>query len=234
LRAGLLSGIYIPTKQQILDRGIVRQRYEIKSNGTRIKNRISSHIYFLGSGLRDQQQHWSKRYVEFLEMEAKKSGDLRLLTYVEQLKACRKFELQALRQIRSLSKEERFKDHVDLLLKIPGVGLLTAMVFLTEIMDQNRFVKKDSFMSYIGLIPGKISSGEKIIMSRRTNRGNKRLRTALIQSAWMAVRNYPELTIYYERCRQKQTANKAIIKVARKLAERMRYVYRTGKALQMN
>ena len=38
LRAGLLKSVFIPRRDQLVDRGLVRQRYQCKSNITRIKN----------------------------------------------------------------------------------------------------------------------------------------------------------------------------------------------------
>jgi len=115
-------------------------------------------------------------------------------------------------------------------MSIPGVGLLTAMVYLTEIGDVDRFKGDDQYLAYIGLIPGCRSSGEKERTGRLSNRGNKRVRTALILSAWMSIRNSSLMNIKYEEYRKRgMTANKAIVKIASKLALIMKAILRDGK-----
>jgi len=68
------------------------------------------------------------------------------------------------------------------------------------------------------------SSGEKEVNGNLVNRCHKSLRTNFIQSAWSSVRYNPEMALYYEDCCQRMKGQKAIVKVARKLLNRVRYV----------
>lgn len=44
---------------------------------------------------------------------------------------------------------------------IHGIGPITAITLLTEIIDLSRFKNTDHLASFVGLVPGSHSSGEK-------------------------------------------------------------------------
>jgi len=237
LRGGLLRGIYIPDKEQQKDRWVVRQRYRRASEARAIKNRIKSHLQFFGINInwddRVNDSYWSNRMIENIESFAKQNNEVGLMEEVKALRVHRQLELEALRKIRALSNQDRYAGKVELLRSIKGVGLLTAMVFLTEIGPINRFKKLDHLIAYIGIIPGSHSSAEKERGNFIIRRGNKKLRTAIILSAWMAIRSDLQLAACYETYRKKNMkAQKAIIKIARKLISRMIYVLKHQQKLQ--
>lgn len=230
LRSGQLQGIYIPAKEQQRARSIVRQRYQFALDERRMKNRIKSHLAFYGIELDEIEAntYWSKNYINGLRQKAEQLADPVLASYLDKLESERKFVLQSTRALRQLSKTETYRQAMALLRSIPGVGLLTAMVFLTEIgIDVSRFKKDDQYMSYIGLVPNINASGEKAYYGRLSKRGNKRLRTALVLSAWASIRSSGVMLAKYQACKsQGQPSNKAIIKVTRKLALVMKAVLR--------
>ena len=103
-----------------------------------------------------------------------------------------------------------------------------------EDFEEDSIQKDDHFIAYIGLLPGSHSSGERVYRGRISKRGNKRVRTALILSAWMAIANSTEMARAYEHYRSKgKTANIAIVKMARKLALRMKAVLRDKKKYEI-
>lgn len=57
-----------------------------------------------------------------------------------------------------------------------------------------------------------------------THRTNSRLKSALIEASWTAVRMDPALTLAFSQYARKMQKSKAIIKIARKLLNRIRYV----------
>ena len=237
LRGGLLKGIYIPSKEQQEDRWVVRQRYRRASEVRAIKNRIKSNLHFFGIEIdwddKVNESYWSNRMIENIESFAKQKNQVGLFQEAEALRVHRQLELSPLRQIRALSRQERYKDKVSWLRSIKGVGLLTAMVFLTEIGPIDRFKDLDHLIAYTGLIPGSHSSADKERGSFIIKRGNKKLRTAIILSAWVAIRSSLDLAATYESYRKKNMkAQKAIIKIARKLMSRMMYVLKNERKLE--
>ena len=98
------------------------------------------------------------------------------------------------------------------------------MVILTEIDDIRRFANQEKFRSYVGLTPTSSSSGDKETHGEIIKRGNKFIKTAIIESAWMAARVDPVLHMDYIRLCKRMKKNKAVVKIACKLLNRINYV----------
>jgi transposase len=109
---------------------------------------------------------------------------------------------------------------------VPGIAVLTAMKLLTELESIERFKTFTQLCSYIGLVPSTNSSGENEVTSGITPRRNLRLRTALVESSWIAIRNDPALLSAYQRLCKRMPGNRAIIRIARKLLNRIVHVLR--------
>ncbi len=97
------------------------------------------------------------------------------------------------RQIEAVSEEvarlcEPFREAVELLMTIPGVGTTTAQTIVAEIgLDMSRFTSAQHLASWAGLCPGNNESAGKR-RSGRTRKGNRWLRAALSEAAWSASR----------------------------------------------
>ena len=235
LRSGDLQAIHVPSLKTLEDRSLVRTRSTFVKDLARNKNRIKSFLYFHGIDIAESftksQTHWSGAFMKWLddlEMQ-NRSGKQSLQTIVTASKNLRELVLQVSRQIRELSKTESYNEHVTLLTSIPGIGLLTAMMLLTELEMVNRFENMDKLCGFIGLVPSTSSSGDNDIIGDITPRGHSFLRSAIIESAWVAARIDPALTkSYHEYCRRMEP-NKAIVRIAKKLLSRIRYVLKNKK-----
>jgi transposase len=234
LRNGELKPIYVPSLQTLEDRGLVRTRATLVKDLTRYKNRIKSFLYFHGIELPEafskSKSHWSNRFNKWLEdvEMTESSGKDSLNALLVQSHHLRASVLQVTRQIRELSKTDRYKMQLVLLCSIPGIGILTAMIILTEIETINRFSNLDQLCGFIGLVPSTNSSGDLEVIGEITPRGHSVLRTAIIESAWMAARLDPALNkCYHDYCRRMEP-NKAIIRIARKLTSRIMFVLKNN------
>ncbi len=147
-----------------------------------------------------------------------------LTEIVETVEFIRNSQYRLLRKIRLLAQTERYKTNVSFLISVPGIGLKTVMSFLTEIDDITRFNNLDQLCSFIGLVPTTNSSGEKESIGNITKRQNKVLRSTIIESSWIAIRNDPALMMAYQKLTKRMKPTKAIIRIAKKLINRMRYV----------
>lgn len=76
----------------------------------------------------------------------------------------------------------------------------------------------------MGLIPTTHSSGDKDITGRITPRANLILRNALNERAWVAARIDPALSLAYNELCKRKKASKAIVRIAKKLLNRVKYV----------
>ena len=128
------------------------------------------------------------------------------------------------RAIILLSREAEYREMVRLLKTVPGISTLTAMIFLTELCELARFASLDQLASYVGLIPDIESSGETEHIENLTHRRNPQLRALLIEAAWVAARKDPVLLLAFNEYCQRMKKTRAIIKIARKLLNRIRYV----------
>lgn len=232
LRNHQLQSIYIADKEAIEDRTLVRVRSEFVRKQTRCKNQIKGFLYFHGFELPEdiQDRHWSRRYIqwissiEFDHLSAKQALDA-LLVELEQLRA----SITTLtRQIRTLASEERYRRAVQLLTTIPGISCLSAMILLTELVDIHRFKHSNYLASFMGLVPGEHSSGERHTTTGMTRRRNAQLRHLLIECAWVAARKDPALILAFNQLSQRMSKNNAIIRIARKLLNRIQFVLKNN------
>jgi transposase len=118
---------------------------------------------------------------------------------------------------------------VQALCALPGVGVLTALVFLTEMGDLRRFNNRRQVAAYLGLIPCSWESGEADDRKGRiTRQGPARVRRVLCQAAWNRLRSEPREKRIYEGivARNPQAKKKAVVAGMRRLAVRMFYVAR--------
>ena len=99
------------------------------------------------------------------------------------------------------------------------------MVIHTEIMEISRFKILDHLCSYAGMVPDTESSGEKEKITGITHRSNNYLRTAIVESSWIIIRKDPAMLMKYKAYCARMDQNKAIIKIARHLLNRIRYVW---------
>jgi len=115
---------------------------------------------------------------------------------------------------------------VNHLLTIPGVGFVTAATLYTEIMNINRFRRFDELSSYVGLVPSTHSSGEKERVTGMGQRQNVHLRNILIESAWVAVRKDPAMTMVFGKLSKRMKKQEAIVRIAKKLLSRIMHVWK--------
>lgn len=218
-------GIHIPEKDLQYDRSIVRSRIKISRDCTRARNRVKAHLHYYGLPLGDEvPKHWSKAFVDKLRQWSIEKQDRALGLLLDELMALRQLKLKALQELRKLARQDRYEHKVKLLLSIPGIGLCHAMCFVTEIGDVQRFKNLDQLCSLIGLIPNTNASGEKAGVGRMTKRGKTEVKNLLIEAAWVAIRFDPDLKASFETLSQKMQKNKAIVRIARKLLNRIRAV----------
>ncbi len=137
--------------------------------------------------------------------------------------------LEATRAIRSLAGNERYRQRVELLMSLKGIGLISAMILLSELVDIDRFRSLDHLASYAGLVPGKRASGANDPSQRLTHRRSAQLRYILIESAWVAARKDSTLNRDFERLAKRMKKSEAIIRIARKQLARVRFVLKNKK-----
>ena len=234
LSNGELMPINIPEKVAEEYRYLNRHRLKTIKDQTRLKNRIKGVLHQFGViiPLPYQERRWSGAFIKWL-LTIKFDTEYAQFAYndlVDQFIQTRSRITTHLRKMRIMAKEQApFSTLIPLLLTVPGIGFITAMTLLTEIIDMARFKTLEKLASYVGLIPSIQSSDETEINYGISPRRNKYLRTMLIEAAWKAVKTDPALTMKFNHLSQRMNRNKAIIRIAKILLNRIRYVWKNQK-----
>lgn len=221
-----LKEIYIPSPQQQAFRSLARLYYQISRDQIRIKNRIKSFLHFNGIPIPrvDEMSHWSASFLDWLKSISfgQKHDSYYLGKLIEHLEYKRQETLTVLRYMR---QSARHSPIIPLLRSVCGVGFITAFSLHAELMDMKRFKTVDHLAAYIGLVPSVYGSDQKENVRGLSNRYSQYLRNRLIESAWVAVRMDPALTLSFSNLTKRMPKKKAIIRIARKLLNRIRYVW---------
>lgn len=122
-------------------------------------------------------------------------------------------------QERWLKEHSKPDPRVELLKTIPGIGDISAVTFLAEVGNIERFNKPTQLASYIGLVPRLSESADKRRMGRITKQGSSCLRWLLVQDAWCAIGKSPELRRRYSNISRRRGKQIAIVAVSRMLVE---------------
>jgi transposase len=195
LRAHELAGldlptVWIPGKPLRDDRELIRRRFDIKQASTRVKNQIHGLLRRHGVKRPDEIENpWTKKYMAWIkgiELASGAKAHLNSLLFeYESLEANVKTLDEA---VETLSQTERYRRTVAALMELKGVGVLTGMVFLTELGDLNRFPNRNKLKGYVGMSPSSNESGEvKNRKGHMTRNGPSRLRGILNQAVWARV-----------------------------------------------
>ena len=230
LKNGELTGIYIMSSQQEELRSLVRYRKTTMKEICRHKNRIKSFLYLKGIHIPKQlntaSKYWSASFTKWLkQLElTTEYGHMVLNQTIETAEFLRGKLLKVNREFRQLEKRSQYTEDLKQLRSIPGVGLIVAMTFLSELDNIKRFNNLDKLCSFVGLIPSTHSSGEKEVAANITRRTNKPLRAAIVESSWVAIRYDPALSLKYNQLRSRMEPNQAIIRLANNMLNRIRYV----------
>ncbi len=236
LRNGELDAIYVPGRASLEDRSLVRSRYHFVKKQTRCKNQIKALLNFYGIRVPEDMvtRHWSRRFIGWLQQISfrRPSGDRALKSFLEELLYLRQIIARMTKQIRTMATEDRYRMPVFYLKSVHGVSTLSAMILLTELIDIRRFRTLDHLASYCGLVPGEHSTGEDRTMTGISPGRNPQLHALLVECAWVAVRSDPALLMAFNGLIARMPKNKAIIRIARKVLNRVRFVLNNQRPYQ--
>jgi transposase len=235
LEAGEITPIHVPTEVLQKERSLLRYRSNVVGDIGRSKNRLKSLLKYSGIDIPQQYEknNWSNNFMQWIEQQAAKDELLKdtLLLMLEEIKLLRKLLLQVEKKLRGLS-QGKYQQQAALAMSVPGIGPHTALLFLLEAGDIRRFKGFDALNDFVGLCPDTNSSGEKEQDTGITTRGNRRLRSAMIEAAWQAIRLDPALLDSYQQLTKRMKSSEAITRIARKLLRRLRCILLRGTPYQ--
>lgn len=138
-------------------------------------------------------------------------------------------------RVAQLSKQliatARADEQCQLLMSIPGIGVVTASSFIAAIEDPANFAKSRSVGAWIGLTTRRYQSGEVDYAGRISKRGDNHLRALLYEAAMVILTRTnadSALRVWGVKLREKIGFKRAAVGVARKLAVIMHTMLKTG------
>jgi transposase len=127
---------------------------------------------------------------------------------------------------------------VALLKQIKGVGTLIALTYLLTLEDAHRFGKSRDVGGYLGLQPGRRNSGQSEPQMHISKRGNRYLRTLLVQGAQHILGPFGpdcDLRRWGLKLAERGGRNskkRAIVATARKLAVLLHHLWVSGEVYE--
>ena len=237
LSKGTLNFIHIPTERTIACRTLVRGRQSLVKDQTRYKNRIQSFLDMHGIKVPEGYKkgtHFSNHFLHWLEtLPLDEKRKLALASQLKMLATVRSEILAINKELRKITQDPLYSHAIKLLQSIPGIGLISAFIIISELEDIRRFRGFDQLASYVGFKPDIYASGEKQVTKGITHSCNHILRETLVECAWMAIGKDPALTMAYTNYKQRMHYNKAILRIAKKLLNRIRYVLLNNKPYEI-
>lgn len=240
LRAHILAGnelakVWIPDPQTRDDREVARMRLEVADKLTAARTQARTLLKRnkvekpkeVGKAWTVSDRHWLQRLTE-AESELAEGARVGLASLLRQI-AFLEEEIEELdNAVKALAGTERYKAAAEALVEqLKGVGLLTAMVFLTEMGDLRRFRNRKKVGAFIGLVPSSNETGEHNDRKGHiTRQGPARVRKVLCQAAWARIGSDEDEFKVHARIVEKNPKKKKIATVAcmRRLAVRMWHI----------
>ncbi|MFB4166336.1 IS110 family transposase [Virgibacillus sp. JSM 102003] len=186
-RAGELTSIYVPSKEDEALRDLVRAREDVKDDILRIKHRITKLL--LRYGIRAPQKvgrNWSAKYREWIYTVKFEYRPVRI-AFREYLQILHETEQRLKRLEGEIQAEAENGVHAPIIQALQclrGVATITATGLAAEIGSFGRFPTPKKFMAFLGLVPSESSSGASRKQGDITKTGNVHARKLLIEAAW--------------------------------------------------
>ena len=239
MRGHVLAGndlpeVWIPSPELRDHREVVRRRLALKEQLADVKNKIHGLLRRYGVKKPDSlKTNWTKKHLRWLHSEAPALEWGACRTLMSLLREYDFYEKECIaveQHVLALAESDSYRDKVEALIGFPGVAVLTAMVFLVELGDMDRFPNRRALGNYLGLVPRCWESGEQQDRKGRISKqGPSRVRKVLNQASWSLVRWDPAwkgwFKIHTEEGKNKK--RKMIVAVMRRLGIMM---WRTAQA----
>jgi len=232
LRVNLLPECYMaPTELRELRR-ILRYRNHIVRTATKEKNKISGLLMEVGATYNKKRLH-GKKYFEGLLGSLEDTPE----SVINMLRLSRSnlevFNGTQKKLVQALKENALIRDRVRRLMTIPGVGEITALTWVLETGEPERFSSIKKAVSYCGLCSAQNQSAGKEYRGPISKKRNKYIQTVLIEAAKFAPLWNPQLSAVHQKELEKGNRNRATLAVARKMVAYMLSVEKSGQEFRV-
>jgi transposase len=229
LRGGQLKSIHVPSAVYRELRHLTQGRDTMVRQAAAHKQRIKSLLLFEGIEFPPAApgRQWTLRVkAELRNLQCSRTVRFKLDQLLDNLEFSEKQVLRSTKEIRRFCKEDKeLSQSIAYLMSVPGIGWIVGSQLLARMGDWRQIENVRQLGSFLGLVPTENSTGDTVDRGSITRAGDGRLRSKLIQAAWSAIRQDPELREFYRSVCRRNGPGKgsriAIVAVARKLSTRI-------------
>lgn len=217
---GMIRPIAIPTSQEEAHRALLRRRHQLVDGIRRCKQRIKGFLLYHGFQETDAIKNWRSNFSEQIaSLPLEEEGRLTIDSHLRELSFLQDELSTVTIQLDQINLKPEHRVVIRSLTSVPGVGKVVATTFHTELFRPERFHRSEEVTSYLGLAPTVRHSGEKTPRGYLSPVGQTRLRSLLIEAAWLwrAKDSYAH-ELYDKLLSKTGIPQKAIAALARRLA----------------
>jgi len=218
--AGLLRPVAVPTEEEEADRQVIRLRDQAADGRRRVRQRIKSFLLMHSLPEPRGLDYWSQEAVAALGTMEIKKGRLRfcLDLLLEELANADEMLAKIKHEMKQMAQEPRHAATFKALTDHVGVGQTTALAFEMEMYRPERFSNERQVSAMLGLAPRVRQSGDRRHEGPLLKAGRGRLRSLLVEAAWVWIQHDAEARKVYQRLvRNTGSTQKAIVGMARRL-----------------
>jgi len=218
--SGLIRPIAIPGEKEEAFRALSRRRHQLTDSLRKVKQRIRSLLLTLNITEPAGIDHWGKKAVLALAAQNLPSGATEVRdSLLSELQFFVVAQKEVDTKLELLAQEQDEARRIAAMRSVPGVGRVVATTFAAEIYSPERFNRSEEVTAYLGLAPVIRQSGGSKGKATLRPVGQRRLRSLLIEAAWIWKQKDEWAREFYNRIVGRHgVPQKAIAALARKLA----------------
>ncbi len=233
-RAGELSSVYVPQKEDEAIRDLIRARKDAKNAQRVAKQQLKA--FLLRNGISYVgKSSWTPAHMRWLsEITLPLSAQqIAFQEYVDAVHTATQRVDRLTEEIERHVEHWRMKPVVEAFQALRGVQMITAATLVAEVGDMSRFGNPRQLMAYLGLVPSEHSSGGSTHRGSITKTGNTHARTALVEASWQ-YRLKPQISRIIRLRQEKlpKEVNDIAWKAQLRLSHRFRVLSAKGKPQQ--
>lgn len=184
-RAGELTAIRIPSREEEASRDLVRLREDALADRLRSRHRLSKFLLRQGRVHRETKS-WGVTHRIWLKGQ-KFEWESSQRTFEGYLRAMEEVEarMETLdQQVQDLAGQPAYQAGVRYLRCFKGIDTMSAITLIVEAQDFRRFDGADAFMKFTGLTGWEYSSADRVRRGGISKAGDAHIRRVLVESAW--------------------------------------------------
>jgi transposase len=227
LAFGTYSAVHVPTAEDEAVKNFTRLRNTRVDALKKAKQNLLSFLLRVGRSFDGGKSYWTQAHYTWLKQQ-RFVDSVDQETFNEYLQEVHDQQDKVDRynkRIEELSQLDAYREKVAKLCCFRGIETHTALSLISEVGDFSRFADAQQFSSYLGLVPGEDSSGQRERRGKITKAGNTRLRVLLVEGANATLRS----SLYGQkskRLKARQEGNELnVIAYADRANRRLHHVY---------